>query len=180
MAKVDNFVRESKRLHYDIKPLLDAPGSSVCPFTSENHATTGKGAPPKSLECNDDGEGHGSSQRVLSVDALMEDGTTTTRRRDKSEISEHPPVMPTETIEPGLVCSRPLISGDPCGPSCFSGSSGKSPKRAFVAKRVAKSKRSKPKNLSSLKKEEEEEGLKQKPSSQWNKGKACHQSGFTR
>ncbi|GAB4845189.1 hypothetical protein Ancab_038598 [Ancistrocladus abbreviatus] len=182
MVKVDNFIRESKSPHYDIQPLLDAPGSSVCPLTSENHATTGKGAPLKSLECNDDGscqqnrwrqgvqqenmgcgskhskmagasgKGHGSSQRVLSIDALMEDGTTTSRKRDKSEISEHPPIMLTKTIEPGLVCSRSLTSGDPCGPSCSSDSSGKSPKEASVAKRAVKSKRSKPKNLSSLKK----------------------------
>ncbi|GAB4829890.1 hypothetical protein Ancab_019536 [Ancistrocladus abbreviatus] len=98
------------------------------------------------------GEGHGSSQRVHSVGALMEAETTTSRRREKSVTSEHPPVKLTETNGPRLVCSKALTSGDPSGPCYISGSSGKSPKRASVAKRAAKSKRSKPKNLSLLSK----------------------------
>ncbi|GAB4838852.1 hypothetical protein Ancab_028391 [Ancistrocladus abbreviatus] len=139
MAKVENFVRESKCPHYDKLPLLVAPGSSVCPLTSENHATTGKGALLKLLENNDDrscqqnGWGQGVQQENMGC-ALMEDRTTTSRRRDKSVTSEHPPVKPTETNGPGLVCSKPLTCGDPSGPCSESGSGGKSQKGPLLLK----------------------------------------------
>ncbi|GAB4833876.1 hypothetical protein Ancab_032124 [Ancistrocladus abbreviatus] len=98
------------------------------------------------------GEGHRSPQWVLSTGALMEDRTTTSRRRDKLATSEHPLVNLIGTNGPGLVCSKTLTTGDLSGPCNISGCSGKSPKGASVAKRVAKSKCSKPRNLSLLNK----------------------------
>ncbi|GAB4845986.1 hypothetical protein Ancab_024990, partial [Ancistrocladus abbreviatus] len=87
----------------------------------------------------------------------MEDGTMTSRRREKSVISKHPPVKPMEINGPGVLCSKPMTSRDPGGPCNESGFSGKSPKG--VAKRVAncksslhRPKRSKPKSLSVLNK----------------------------
>ncbi|GAB4843388.1 hypothetical protein Ancab_013351, partial [Ancistrocladus abbreviatus] len=110
--------------------------------------------------------------------ALMEDGTTTSKRKEKSAISEHPLVKLTEIDGSGLLCSKPMTIRDPGGPCNESGFSCKSPKRASVAKRAAncksslhRDKRSKPRSLSLLNKKRS--ASKKSPAATGTRGKSA-------